>query len=96
MIVARKYFPKPVDCRLLGSHHLALTLSPTLSGGAGFGLLTFLPGGGMNVELIRLGHDCALWPSAATAEEVAQAARFADVHLPSYAPAKAAASAPVA
>lgn len=57
-------------------------------GGAGYGLLTFLDGG-MNVELIRLGKNCALWPSAATAEEVAQADRFADEHKQSYAADKA-------
>jgi hypothetical protein len=31
---------------------------------AGFGLLTFKPDGGMNVELIRLGKNCTLQPQA--------------------------------
>jgi hypothetical protein len=31
---------------------------------AGFGLLTFKPNGGMNVELIRLGKNCTLQPQS--------------------------------
>ena len=30
---------------------------------AGFGLLTWLPGGGMNVELLRYGKHCNMAPA---------------------------------
>jgi hypothetical protein len=44
--------------------------SDVVNGGAGFGVLHFLPAGGMRLELIHLGHNCNLWPAGATEEEL--------------------------
>ncbi len=44
------------------------------------------PQGGMDIELVRLGRGCGLWPSGATTAEMALEERFRDgEHKRSYA-----------
>lgn len=43
---------------------------PLETGSAGFGLLTFLPGGGMQLEQITIGEPCELWPEGHVVTEL--------------------------
>ena len=54
------------DCHdvMVGASGGCCSGDPVECGNAGFGVLHFLPGGGMFVERIVTGESCNMWPSS--------------------------------